>query len=62
MNRNDDGDKELLDHLPGDPNKNEINVQGVLLFYTDTGEVLDKNGNVIGELACYFEDFACKNY
>lgn len=40
-------------NLPGDPNKNEINVYGVVLFFNDNGEVLDKKGNVIGDLVCY---------
>jgi hypothetical protein len=42
-----------ITNLPGDPSKNEINVYGVLLFYNTAGEIIDKNGNVIGEMVCY---------
>ena len=39
--------------LPGDPHAYQINVQGVLLMYTDQGMIIDKRGREVGVLVCY---------
>lgn len=43
----------IIGGLSGDPLKNEINVYGVLMAFTDAGEVIDRNGNVVGQLVCF---------
>jgi hypothetical protein len=39
--------------LPGDPFAYQINVQGVILMYTDKGMILDKRGREVGALVCF---------
>lgn len=45
-----------LDGLPGNPFAYEINVQGVILMYTDKGMILDMRGREVGALVCYASD------
>lgn len=47
--------------LPGSPLNYEINVYGVLLLFNSAGEVIDKKGNVIGEMVCYGSN-DCRKY
>ncbi len=39
--------------LPGNPSEYEINVFGVILLFNEYGEVLNKKGQIVGELVCY---------
>ncbi len=47
--------------LPGDPNKYQINVDGLLLRYNKAGEIYDKRGRVAGVLVCYLSN-RCEGY
>lgn len=47
--------------LRGDPWKFEINVHGVLLFFNEGGEVLNRRGRVVGRLVCYWSN-ECGGY
>lgn len=47
--------------LPGDPLKYQINVDGVLLMFTEGGMILDRRGRAVGILVCYPSD-ECANY
>lgn len=47
--------------LPGDPEKYEINVFGVILQYEESGDVIDRRGRVVGRLVCYLSD-ECGRY
>jgi hypothetical protein len=42
--------------LVGNPMKYEINVYGVLLLFNEAGEVLNRNGDVVGQLVCYLSN------
>ena len=47
--------------LPGDPSRNEINVYGIVLIFNSAGEVLNKNGETVGQLVCYLSN-ECGGY
>jgi hypothetical protein len=47
--------------LPGDPLQNEINVFGELFLFNDaSGEIINKKGDIVGKLVCYFSFDECQ--
>jgi hypothetical protein len=50
-----------IEGLPGDPQENEINVYRVLFLFNDAGEIINRNGDVVGKLVCYFSN-ECGGY
>jgi hypothetical protein len=47
--------------LPGNPNKYQINVDGILFLYNDDGEIYDHRGRVAGTMVCYLSN-ECEQY
>jgi hypothetical protein len=47
--------------LPGNPDNNELNVDGVLFQFNDAGEIFDSLGQRVGVLVCYSSN-ECQKY
>lgn len=43
-------------NLPGNPSQYEVNIHGVLLLYRNSGEVIDRQGRVVGMMVCYLSN------
>jgi hypothetical protein len=49
--------------LPGDPLENEVNVFGELFLFNDkSGQIMNKKGDIVGQLVCYFSFDECAGY
>lgn len=47
--------------LPGNPNRFEVNVDGVVLRFNEAGEIYDLRGRVVGTFVCYLSN-ECEPY
>lgn len=61
MGRPEYKDNRIMHGLPGDPEQNEINVDGVTFQYNEAGEVYDTKGQKVGQLVCYMSN-ECEQY
>src|SRR5262249_24804015 len=55
------GDAQVLDGLPGNPQKNYINVGGTILRFDRAGTVFDLRGRPVGIMVCYHTN-NCEQY
>ncbi|WP_223977239.1 hypothetical protein [Bradyrhizobium sp. RD5-C2] len=54
-------DAHIMNGLPGDPRKYEINVNGLILRYDEGGRVFNLRGEFVGTLLCYRSN-ECERY